>query len=234
MDKELERIKVIAFDADDTLWASEPLFKEAERIWAEALSQYGTPEELSAELFKVESANMEDLGYGAKAFGLSLVETAIKVSGGKVGADAISKTLGAVRNILHNPAHPLPGVERTLLSLRGSGKYNLVLLTKGDLLDQENKIRRSGLGKYFDGTLIVSNKDRGTYRGILTRSAIMPGELLMVGNSFRSDIIPVLEIGGWGAYVPFHVTWQHEVVEEFDHPRLLKLDSVEGLLPFLL
>lgn len=234
MDERLSGIRVIAFDADDTLWANEPLFREAERRWAEALCEYGTPEELSAELFKVESDNMEDYGYGAKAFGLSLVQTAIKVSGGRVAASAIGTTLSAVREILHNPAHPLPGVEHTLSVLRESGRFTLLLLTKGDLLDQEHKIRRSGLGKYFDDTVIVSNKDAGTYGRILGREAIPPSSFMMVGNSFKSDIAPVLEIGGWGAYVPFHMLWEHERVEEFSHGRLLRLGRIDQLPGILL
>ena len=177
-------IHVIAFDADDTLWENEPLFRAAERRWAEILSDYGSLEDLSARLFEVEKANMEDLGYGAKAFTLSLIETAIEVTGGKLTAAQTAGILAAGRTILHNPAHPLPGVAETLSALKD--RYRLVLLTKGDLLDQEHKVERSGLEPYFERIVVVSDKSERAYRQLLKELQVSPDAFLMVGNSFKS------------------------------------------------
>lgn len=224
-------IQVIAFDADDTLWENEPLFRAAERRWAEILSDYGSLEELSARLFEVEKANMEDLGYGAKAFTLSLIETAIEVSGGQLTAAQTAGILAAGRSILHNPAHPLPGVAETLSALKD--RYRLVLLTKGDLLDQEHKVERSGLESFFERIIVVSDKSERAYRQLLKELKVGPDAFLMVGNSFKSDIQPVLELGGWGAYIPFHTTWELEITEEFAHDRLLKLENIGELSLYL-
>lgn len=224
-------IHVIAFDADDTLWENEPLFRAVERRWAEILSDYGSLEELSARLFEVEKANMEDLGYGAKAFTLSLIETAIEVTGGKLTAAQTAGILAAGRTILHNPAHPLPGVAETLSALKD--RYRLVLLTKGDLLDQEHKVERSGLEPYFERIVVVSDKSERAYRQLLKELQVSPDAFLMVGNSFKSDIQPVLELGGWGAYIPFHTTWELEKTEEFAHDRLLKLENFGELSLYL-
>lgn len=229
----IDSIKVVAFDADDTLWENEPLFREAERTWAGILKDYGTLEELSVRLFEVEKANMEDYGFGAKAFTLSLIETALKVTGGNLTAAQTAGILAAGRNILHNPAKPLPGVPETLAALREH--YPLVLLTKGDLLDQEHKIERSGLAPYFSRIFVVSNKSDREYRRLLHDLSVAPDAFLMVGNSFKSDIRPVLEMGGWGIHIPFHVLWELERTEEYDHERLFRVfrfsDIARCLLP---
>jgi len=225
-----EGVNTIVFDADDTLWENEPLFREAEREWAEVLKDYGTLEELSAKLYAVESRNMEDLGYGAKAFIISLLETAVEVTDGKLTGTQAKAMIDAGRKILHNPAEPLEGVQQTLEKLASLDKYTLVLLTKGDLLDQENKIERSGLGKYFDHVSIVSNKSHLEYKRLAESLNVRPQNIAMVGNSFKSDIKPVLELGGWGVYIPFRITWEHEKTEEFDHPHLVKIEKFSQLL----
>ena len=226
-------VKVISFDADDTLWENEPLFLEAEALWADVLSPYGTKEELSARLFEVESANMEDFGYGAKAFTLSLIQSALEISGGKVSSEDLVRILSAGRRILHNPASPIEGVAETLETIRRSGRYFLVLMTKGDLLDQQHKLQRSALGKYFDRGEIVSGKTEKEYSSLLSSLEVPPSAFLSVGNSFRSDIAPVLQMGGWGVYVPFRVTWEHEKVEEYPHDRLFQVDKIGDILPLL-
>lgn len=228
-----DNIKYICFDADDTLWANEPLFMEAEDVWAEVLSEYGSREWLSAKLFETESANMEDYGYGAKAFTLSLIQSALEISGGKVSYEGLRKIMAAGRRILHNPAVPLDGVTETLKALRSSGRYKLILMTKGDLLDQQHKMERSFLGDYFDKVKVVSGKTEKEYGRLFRSMGIAPEEFLSVGNSFRSDIAPVLQMGGWGAYVPFHVTWEHERVEEYPHERLVTLSRIDEVLPLL-
>ncbi|MBR1872221.1 MAG: HAD family hydrolase [Bacteroidales bacterium] len=227
-------VRVLAFDADDTLWENETLYRKAEARWAEVLKDYGTLEELSAALYSVESANMPLYGYGTRAFFMSLVETSLKVSGNALKGEQTGAILDIARDLLHNPATPLPGVPETLESIRESKRYIMVLLTKGDLLDQELKIERSGLGKFFDYVDIVSNKSRKEYLDICAKYGICPAEFLMVGNSFKSDIAPVLEIGGSGIHVPFHVTWEHERMEEFPHPNLAKVRSFSEIAPLLL
>ena len=228
----IDSIKVVAFDADDTLWENEPLFREAERTWAGILKDYGTLEELSARLFEVEKANMEDYGFGAKAFTLSLIETALKVTGGNLTAAQTAGILAAGRSIRHNPAKPLPGVAETLAALREH--YPLVLLTKGDLLDQEHKIERSGLAPYFSRIFVVSNKSDREYRRLLHDLSVAPDAFLMVGNSFKSDIRPVLEMGGWGIHIPFHVLWELERTEEYDHERLFRVSRFSDIARCLL
>ena len=228
-----DQIRVVAFDADDTLWENEPLFREAERQWAELLQEYGDLPSLSAALYAVEVANMEDLGYGAKAFTLSLIETAIQVTGGKLTAAQTREILKIGRRLLHNPAAPMPGVTDTLRRIRACGRYRMVLLTKGDLLDQEHKVLRSGLEPFFDRVVVVSNKSRREYRRLMNELDVPAEQFLAVGNSFKSDIQPVLELGGWGIHIPFHVLWELEKTEEFDHERLLRVSCFEEIAPIL-
>lgn len=227
-------IKVIVFDADDTLWDNQSYFDGAEKVFTEELKEYGTAEELSEILFKTESANMPVLGYGAKAVCISMVETALAVSGGKVSGDRLLRILSAAKSLLSLPATPLPGVESTLKALKDSGRYRLIVLTKGDLLDQENKLRRSGLNEYFDRAIVVSNKGTKEYLDLCRSESIAPSEMVMVGNSFKSDIQPAIEIGGRGVYIPFHSIWRHELTEEFSHPDIIRLESFGEILSVLL
>lgn len=221
----MKDVKVMVFDADDTLWDNQSYFDKAEDVFTEELKEYGTADELSAELFKTESANMPILGYGAKAVCISMMETALAVSGNKVPGENLSRILSAAKSLLNLPATPLPDVVQTLKALKDCGRYKLILLTKGDMLDQENKLRRSGLGDFFDKAIVVSNKSRKEYLDLCQSENIKPSEMVMVGNSFKSDIQPAIEIGGYGIHIPFHTMWQHEVTEEFDHPNIIRLDS---------
>lgn len=225
--------RVIAFDADDTLWENEPLFRGAEKKWAEMLRDYGTLDELSDALYAVEDKNMELLGYGAKAFTLSLFETTLKLTGGNVTGEQISGILDAGYGLLHNPATPLEGVEDTLRKLHESGKYYMIVLTKGDLLDQEKKLQRSGLEKYFDRVEIVSNKTGKEYFRLCSELGITPEELTMVGNSLKSDIKPVVDLGGRGIFIPYHITWAHEHIDDFDHPAIVRIKKFSQLLDIL-
>ena len=226
-------IKVIAFDADDTLWSNEPFFQEVERKYTELLSDYGSAKEISAELFKTEMSNLECLGYGAKAFTISMVETALRISAQKVTAEKIQEIILLGKSLLEMPIELLPGVEDTLKSLKAQGGYRLVVATKGDLLDQERKLKRSGLTPYFDHIEIMSDKTEKEYNRLLQVLQVAPEEFLMIGNSLKSDIQPVLAIGGYGVHIPFEVMWQHEVVETFTHPRLKQMKSPAELLDWL-
>jgi len=230
----IEGVKVVAFDADDTLWSNEPLFREAERKVADSLSAFGDFEYISEELYKVEFKNMEDYGFGAKAYTLSMIENAVNLSGGKLTGEQITLILESGRNILHNPATPLPGVVETLKRLQNDGRYKLALLTKGELHDQERKIERSGLGKYFSHIEIVSNKSQREYLVLCDKLGIKAEELLMVGNSFKSDIEPVLQLGGWGIHIPSEVLWRLEHTEEFDHSNLFKIKTFEEIIDILI
>ena len=228
-----ERIKVVVFDADDTLWANQPYFDEAEDRYSSLLSDYGEAEYIKGELFSTEMRNMDELGFGATAFTLSMIETALRIGGESLPVSAISDIYAIGRSLLRIPATPLEGIEETLQRLAGSRRFRLVVLTKGNLLDQERKLERSGLGRYFDHVEIVSDKNEKAYSDFVAFLGIDATEMIMVGNSFKSDIAPVLAIGGYGAYIPFHTTWQHERAEEYSHPRLIRLDSI-GQLPGML
>ena len=226
-------IKVIAFDADDTLWSNEPFFQEVERKYTELLSDYGSAKEISAELFKTEMSNLECLGYGAKAFTISMVETALRISAQKVTAEKIQEIILLGKSLLEMPIELLSGVEDTLKALKAQGGYRLVVATKGDLLDQERKLKRSGLTPYFDHIEIMSDKTEKEYNRLLQVLQVAPEEFLMIGNSLKSDIQPVLAIGGYGVHIPFEVMWQHEVVETCTHPRLKQMKSPAELLDWL-
>lgn len=222
-------IRLLAFDADDTLWDCQSHFIAVEEEYCKILSPYGDTEHISAQLFKTETRNMPELGYGSKAFTLSLVENAVNVSDGRVDAHTLLRIQQLGRSLLNIPATPLPGVEETLKAIRQTGKYKMVVFTKGEILDQENKLIRSGLWDYFDRVEVVSDKTPRQYRELCATFGIGIDELLMVGNSFKSDIEPVLRLGGFAVHIPFKVTWEHERTEEFDHHHLWRIDDIRQL-----
>ncbi len=230
----LNNIKVIAFDADDTLWDNEPFFRQTEDFMCDILAPYGDKEEISSRLFEIEMDNMDDYGYGAVAFTMSLIETAVKVSDGKIPANDIGKIIEAGRKLVRLPATPLAGVVETLKLLKESEKYKLVIYTKGELLTQENKLKRSGLLPFFNQIFIVTDKKEEDYRKLCAQLQITPTELLMIGNSLRSDILPALNIGATAIYVPYAVMWQHEVIEDFNHEKMIKINTFEELTKILL
>ncbi len=206
-----KNIKVIALDADDTLWVNETYYREAENKFIKLLSKYETENKLDQELFKMEMKNLHLYGYGVKSFMLSMVESALELSNFKIKPAVIQQIVEIGKEMLEKPIELLEGVEDTLKALQP--KYRLILATKGDLLDQERKLEKSGLIKYFHHIEILSDKKADNYQKLLSHLEIMPSEFLMVGNSLKSDVLPLLEIGAKAIHVPYHTTWAHEVVE---------------------
>lgn len=226
-------IQVIAFDADDTLWSNEPFFKEVEHQYTGLLKTYGNEEQIYAELFRTEMDNLERYGYGAKGFTLSMIETALRVSERQIDNNTLQEILFLGKSLLDMPIELLPGVEDTLQQL--SRNYKLVVATKGDLLDQQRKLQRSGLTDYFSHVEIMSDKTEKEYSQLLSTLDIAAEHLLMVGNSLKSDIQPVLALGGYAVHIPFEVMWQHEVTNHtFYHPQLKTAQQFTELPELLL
>ena len=224
------QIKVIAFDADDTLWDCQSWFDEVEHKCCELLSPWATAREVSEGLFATERKNLSLTGYGTKAFTLSLVENAVRVSHEQLTGDIVMKLLMLGQDLLRFPTTPLPEVEETLRRLAEQRHYRLVVFTKGELMDQEGKLRRSGLEQYFSHVETVSNKTEKEYRQLCENLDVAPEQTLMVGNSFRSDIAPALVAGAWAVHIPYHVVWELEKSEEFPHERLRKISHFGELL----
>ena len=222
--------RVIAFDADDTLWDCQSHFEAVEEHLYQLIAPYC--DDPAKELFQTESGNMADLGYGCKAFTISIIETALRVGGDHLSADTLADLLSHSKSLLHLPATPLPEVEDTLQRLQAY-PYRLVVFTKGELQDQENKLRRSGLGKYFSHVEITSDKTEVEFQQLCEHLGILPNELLMVGNSLKSDIAPALTIGAWAIHIPFHVTWQLEHFDDIEHERLQKIEHFSEIINLL-
>jgi putative hydrolase of the HAD superfamily len=225
-------ITTLGFDADDTLWQNETFFRMTEQRFTELLSGHGEHHVLSARLLEAERRNLAFYGYGVKGFTLSMIETAVEVTKGEVPASVIAEILSFGRQMLENPVETLPNVRETLDQLAGS--YRLVLITKGDLFDQERKLAQSGLGEYFDAVEIVSEKTAQTYVRIFARHGDGAAHAVMVGNSLKSDVVPAIAAGAYGVHVPHELTWvlEHEVAPE-DNPRFRRIPDVGKLPPLL-
>ena len=225
--------RVIAFDADDTLWDCQSWFDSVEERCAELLKPWATRKEVSEGLFATEHRNLSLTGYGTKAFTLSLIENAVRISHGEISGDDVMRLIDMGKELLRFPTTPLPEVQETLEALVQRRRYRLVVFTKGELMDQEDKLRRSGLEQYFCRLETVSNKTVTEYRQLCENLDVAPEETLMVGNSFRSDIAPALQAGAWAAYIPYHVVWALEQSEEFPHEHLYKMQQFRELLHLL-
>lgn len=212
MEINYQNIKVIGFDADDTLWVNETYFREAETAFAKLLSKYETPNKIDQELFRMEIDNLPLYGYGVKAFTLSMVESALELSNYNVSPKTIEAILNIGKEMLNKPVELLDGVEDVLKVL--SKKYRLILATKGDLLDQERKLEKSGLTDYFHHIEVLSDKKEVNYSKLLNHLDINPSEFLMIGNSLKSDVLPLVNIKAHAIHVPFHTTWAHEEVTQ--------------------
>ncbi|MEZ0007310.1 putative hydrolase of the HAD superfamily [Flavobacterium sp. 28YEA47A] len=226
-------IKVIAFDADDTLFVNEPYFQETEEKFCALMQDYLSHQGLSQELFRVEIQNLSLYGYGIKGYILSMIEAAMKISNKTISVDVIEKIIEYGKELLQRPIELLDGVEETLEALHG--KYKLVVATKGDLLDQRRKLHNSGLGHYFHHIEVMSDKQEKDYHDLLNRLEIQPQEFFMIGNSLKSDVLPVLGIGGHAVHIPFHTTWAHEKIDhKVEHKNFKALEKIAEVLPLLL
>lgn len=227
-----DQIRVIAFDADDTLWVNEPYFQEIQQQFCGLLEDYLPHHSVSQELYATQLKNLPLYGYGVKCFMLCMIETAHRVSNGTASLHLVNEVIRLGQALLQQPIELLDGVEEVLQSLQG--KYRLVVATKGDLLDQERKLRKSGLQDYFHHIEIMSEKQAGDYRKLLKHLDCTPGEFLMLGNSIKSDVLPVLELQGYAAHVPYHTTWVHEVYEHtLEHEHFLQLNTISDILHHL-
>ena len=228
-DKKLNsNIKLIAFDADDTLWENELHYRRAEERFGRMMEKYCSAEVANQILLRVEKDNLPLLGYGSKPFIISLIECGIEISGGTLSNDDILELISIGKDTIGQEMTLYPQAESVLEKL--SAKYQLSLATKGDLKEQESKIARSGLKKYFSHIEIMSEKNSENYMKIVRQHNLEPEQFLMIGNSFKSDILPVLEIGANAIYIPSEIIWAHEVAEESDHPRLTKAANLNDLL----
>lgn len=226
-------IKVIAFDADDTLWVNEPYFRETEDKFCTLMEEYLPQHTVARELLQTELQNLSLYGYGVKGFILSMIETALRVSEKTASLDIVEKTIQYGKDLLEKPIEILEGVEETLHLLKR--KYRLVVATKGDLLDQERKLKKSGLEHFFHHIEIMSDKQESDFKKLIRHLDIKPEEFVMVGNSVKSDILPVLNIGGHGFHVPYHTTWAHETVDvKIENDNFKHVHHIKEIVPHLL
>jgi putative hydrolase of the HAD superfamily len=225
-------LTTIGFDADDTLWQNEQFYRLTEGEFVKLLGDYAEGEHIASRLLDAEKRNLQHYGFGIKGFTLSMIETAIEITEGNVPARTIGEILDIGRSLLSHPVEALPHVEETLAAL--AGKYMLVLITKGDLFDQERKLAQSGLGELFDAVEIVSDKTAVTYRRIFAETGDGPERAMMVGNSLKSDVVPAIAAGSYGVFVPHELTWVLEHVEPpREAPRFREISNLGQLLPLI-
>ena len=221
-------LTTIGLDADDTLWHNETIFRLTQARFLDLLAPHGERAEVERRLAEVEGRNLRLYGYGIKGFTLSMIETAMELCEGGAPPEVVREILAAGREMIAHPVEPLPGVEDALARLAES--HRLVLITKGDLLDQERKLAASGLGELFSAVEIVSEKDRRTYERVFARHGTGADEALMAGNSMKSDVVPAIQAGSWGVHIPYAVTWAHEMADPPEgHPRYFALSRIEEL-----
>ena len=221
-------LKVIAFDADDTLFINETYFAETEEKFCALMSDYLSHQGISQQLFRIEIDNLPRYGYGIKGYILSMIEAAMTISNNTIPIEVIEKIILYGKELFDKPIVLLDGVEETLEALYG--KYKLVVATKGDLLDQRRKLHNSGLGKYFHHIEVMSDKQQIDYIDLLKRLEVQPDEFLMIGNSLKSDVLPVLEIGGHAVHIPFHTTWAHERIDhKIEHKNFKSIKNITDI-----
>lgn len=222
-------IDIVAFDADDTLWHNERVFVEAKERYTELLAPYHPAEWIDERLYATEVRNLHHYGYGIKSFTLSMIETAIELTEGRISGAEIQRIVALSKEMLQTPLQLLEHVEETVARLARS--FRLMIVTKGDLFDQEAKIAKSRLGDYFSHVEVVSTKDRSTYQSVMTKHAVPPDRFVMIGDSLRSDVLPVADLGGWAIHIPYETSWQHEHVpdEVAARYRFLRAESIRDV-----
>ena len=225
-------LRAIAFDADDTLWDNEAYFRDTENKFYALMEDFLPQHTVARELLQTEIKNIELYGYGIKAFMLSMIETASRISDETISVKVIGQIIGFGKELLGKPVILIDGVEETLQTLKG--KYRLVMATKGDLLDQERKLKKSNLESYFHHIEIMSEKKEADFQKLIRHLDIAPKEFLMIGNSLKSDVLPVLNLGGHGIHIPYHTTWAHEKIDfEIEHENFRQLKHIKEILNFL-
>ncbi len=228
----LTGIKAIAFDADDTMWINEPYFQQIENKFCSLLEDYATHHSISQELFKTEIQNLNCYGYGVKGFTLSMIEAALTISNNTIPIEVIDKIIGFGKDLLSRPVELIDGIEDVLKLLKNN--YKIVVATKGDLLDQETKLKKSGLENYFHHIEVMSDKKESDYLKLIRHLDIKPNEFIMVGNSLKSDILPVLSLGGHAIHIPFHTTWAHEKIDHhIVHENFKQFEKISDILKIL-
>jgi putative hydrolase of the HAD superfamily len=228
----MNALKVIAFDADDTLWVNEPYFRETEEHFCKMLEDFLPQHSTNKELYKTEIGNLDLLGYGTKSFIISMIETAMQITQGNISHEMIQKIIDLGKEQLNKPVVLLDGIEDVLSHLHG--RIRLVMATKGELMEQEAKLMKSGLDHFFHHIEIVSEKNKRSYAKLIKHLDVKPNEFLMVGNSVKSDILPVLELGGNAIHIPYHTTWEHERVDvSIEHDRFRHIEHISEVLDFI-
>lgn len=221
--------KIIAFDADDTLWHNEPYFDEAQERFAELFQDYASKQEILQLILTHQVKNLPLYGFGIKAFTLSMIDSALELTNNKISGDGIQKIITIGRDLLQKPVELLPDVEEVLENLYG--KYKLVVATKGDLKDQHRKLHDSGIGHYFHHIEVLSDKKDSDYIKMLQRLEINPANFTMIGNSLKSDVLPILNIGGHGIHIPYHTTWEYEKIDfEITHENFKALENIKQVV----
>ena len=225
--------RIIAFDADDTLWHNEPYFDEAQAKFCELFADYASKQEILQLILSHQVKNLPLYGFGIKAFTLSMIDSALELTNDQISGQGIKKIIDIGRDLLQKPVELLPEVEDVLKQLKG--KYKLVVATKGDLKDQHRKLHDSGIGHYFHHIEVMSDKKELDYEKMLLRLDTKPEDFIMIGNSLKSDVLPVLNIGGHGYHIPYHTTWEYEKIDfEIQHDNFKSLEKITDVLPILL
>ena len=225
--------KIIAFDADDTLWHNEPYFDEAQAKFCELFQDFASRQEILGLILNHQIKNLPLYGFGIKAFTLSMIDSALELTKHQIAGKNIQKIIDIGRNLLQKPVELLPNVEEVLQQLKG--KYKLIVATKGDLKDQHRKLHESGIGHYFHHIEVLSDKAELDYEKMLQRLDINPADFTMIGNSLKSDILPILNIGGHAIHIPYHTTWEYEKIDfEIKHDNFKSLENIIDVLPILL
>ncbi|MFD2908709.1 HAD family hydrolase [Flavobacterium ardleyense] len=228
----MKNIKTIAFDADDTLWHNEPYFDEAQERFCQLFQDFASSQEILGAILNHQVKNLPLYGFGIKAFTLSMIETALQLTNHNISGKGIEQIMGIGKDLLLKPVELLPNVEQVLESLKG--EYKLIVATKGDLKDQHRKLHDSGIGAYFHHIEVLSDKTELDYEKMLGRLDIQAKEFLMIGNSLKSDVLPILNLDGYAIHIPYRTTWEYEKIDfEIEHENFKSFANIEEILPLL-